>query len=155
MYILIFQRDLYNSTTIKNHSWFDFFKIIWVCLNETGNCFEDKIALIYEMGYFLGNNAQYILKENKLKMKSWHVVPSSYVMAVASKTKVIRQNMRLESRLSSALEKRKRNFESAYCKKFKFKIGAFQQPITLQQGYHGLHFSDRCSSTSQGSSFRE
>ena len=52
-------------------------------------------------------------------------------------------------------EERKRNFESAYCKKFKFKIGAFQQPITLQQGYHGLHFSDRCSSTSQGSPFRE
>ena len=140
-----------SKKSSTNQSWLWKY-LIWPCFIFI---FEDKIALIYEMGYFLGNNAQYILKENKLKMKSWHVVPSSYVMAVASKTKVIRQNMRLESRLSSALEKRKRNFESAYCKKFKFKIGAFQQPITLQQGYHGLHFSDRCSSTSQGSSFRE
>ena len=93
-----------SKKSSTNQSWLWKY-LIWPCFIFI---FEDKIALIYEMGYFLGNNAQYILKENKLKMKSWHVVPSSYVMAVASKTKVIRQNMRLESRLSSALEKREK-----------------------------------------------
>ena len=47
-----------SKKSSTNQSWLWKY-LIWPCFIFI---FEDKIALIYEMGYFLGNNAQYILQ---------------------------------------------------------------------------------------------
>ena len=101
--------------------------------------FENKIALIYEMGYFLGNNAQYCKERMKLKMKSWHVVPRLLCDGSCQQNKSDQAEYAIGVTIIISLGGRDgRNSESAYCKKFKFKIGTFQH--LLQQGLsHGLY----------------